>query len=300
MNRIGKLAVAVTVVFWSVGNLIVRSSTLTGPQVAFWRYLIAACLYSIFHLARVGPLRWSDMVKAAPTAIAISLEIVAFFIAIKQTSVANATVIGSLMPLLLFGVAMRRFAERVPLTVIAATVLSLIGVVAVVFGGPNGAELNVAGDAFAVLALVLFAAYFTFAKIARETMHSFTLQTHSLLIGIPIILAVTLIDSGELVVPSGDQWWPVFGLIAFPTTGHLLINWAHGHVSLTLSSLMTLGVPVLSIGGAAIFFNESISVVQGMGILVVLSVLSWAIVQTNKIRPDEQEEIVTEGTTAPA
>ena len=297
MNRIGKFAVALTVIFWSIGNLIVRSSTLTGPQVAFWRYVIAACLYSLYHVARVGPLRWSDTVKAAPTAIAISLEIVAFFIAIKQTTVANATVIGSLMPLLLFGVAMRRFSERVPLSVIAATLLSLVGVITVVFGSPTGAELNLAGDAFAVVALLLFAAYFTFAKIARETMASFTLQTHSLLIGIPIILAVTLIDSGELVIPAGDQWWPVFGLIAFPTTGHLLINWAHGHVSLTLSSLMTLGVPVLSIGGAAIFFGESISLVQGLGILVVLLVLSWAIVQTNKIRPEENE---TQGTTAPA
>lgn len=298
MNRIGKLAVAVTVVFWSIGNLIVRWSTLTGPQVAFWRYLIAATLYSLFHMVRVGPLKWSDTVKAAPTAIAISLEIVAFFIAIKQTTVANATVIGALMPLLLFGVAMRRFSERVPLSVIAATILSLLAVVAVVFGGANGAELNLRGDAFAVVALLLFAAYFTFAKIARETMDSFTLQTHSLLLGTPIILVVTLIDSGSLVVPSGDQWWPVFGLIAFPTTGHLLINWAHGHVSLTLSSLMTLGVPVLSIGGAAIFFNESISLVQGLGILVVLIVLSWAIVQTNKIRPDEESE--TAGTTTAA
>ncbi len=297
MNRIGKFAVALTVVFWSIGNLIVRSSTLTGPQVAFWRYLIAAGLYSLYHVARVGPLRWSDTVKAAPTAIAISLEILAFFIAIKQTTVANATVIGSLMPLLLFGVAMRRFSERVPLSVVAATLLSLVGVVAVVFGGSTGAELNLTGDAYAVVALLLFAAYFTFAKIARETMDSFTLQTHSLLIGIPVILAVTLVDSGELVVPVGDQWWPVFGLIAFPTTGHLLINWAHGHVSLTLSSLMTLGVPVLSIGGAAIFFGESISLVQGCGILVVLLVLSWAIVQTNKIRPEENE---TEGTTVPA
>lgn len=285
MNGLGKVAVATTVVFWSIGNLIVRSSSLTGPQVAFWRYLFAALLYAIAHRIWVGPIRWEDTVRAAPTAVAITLEILAFFIAIKQTTIANATVIGALMPLLLFGVATRRFSERIPVAVIAATAVSLVGVVAVLFGGGDGAELNLGGDALAVVALLLFAAYFTFAKIAREQMSAVTLQLHTLLIGTPIILVLTILDSGRLVVPSGTQWWPVVGLIAFPTTGHLLINWAHKHVSLTLSSLMTLGVPVLSIAGAALFFDETLSGLQIAGIGVVLSVLAWAIVQTNRIRP---------------
>jgi len=286
MNRIGRATVAVSVVFWSIGNLIVRDSALSGPQIAFWRYLLAAIGYAVVHRAVVGPLRWADMKQAAPTAIAISLEVVVFFVAIKETSVANVTVIGALMPVILFGVATRRFSEQIPLGVIVATVLSLFGVVAVVFGATDGAELRVAGDLLAVLALLLFAAYFVFAKVARESMSAFTLQTHSLIIGVPILFVVTVVDSGGLVQPVDREWLHVFGLIAFPTTGHLLINWAHGHVSLTLTSLMTLGVPVLSILGARVFFDETLSVVQTAGIALVLLVLSWAIIQTNRIRPE--------------
>lgn len=269
-----------------MGNLIVRDSPLTGPQIAFWRYLLAAIGYAVIHRAVVGPLRWADMKKAAPTAIAISLEIVVFFVAIKQTSVANVTVIGSLTPLILFVVATKRFSEQIPLGVIIATGLSLCGVVAVVFGGVDGAELRAAGDLLAVLALLLMAAYFIFAKIARESMPSFTLQTHSLIIGVPILLAVTVVDSGGLVEPIGREWLHVVGLVVFPTTGHLLINWAHGHVSLTLTTLMTLGVPVLSILGARIFFDETLSVIQTGGIALVLAVLGWAIVQTNRIQAE--------------
>jgi drug/metabolite transporter (DMT)-like permease len=286
MNRLGKVVVALTVVLWSTGNLIVRDSPLTGPQIAFWRYLLAAIGYAAIHRAAVGPIRWTDMKKAAPTAIAISLEVVVFFVAIKRTTIANVTVIGALMPLLLFGVATKRFAERIPLRVIVATLVALLGVAAVVFGGPGGAEVQLGGDALAVVALLLFAAYFTFAKIARETMSAFTLQTHSLLIGVPIVFVVTVIDSRGLTVPRGGEWWHVAGLIAFPTTGHLLINWAHAHVSLTLSSLMTLGVPVLSILGAAVFFDETLVAPQVAGISLVLVVLGWAIVQTNRIRPE--------------
>lgn len=286
MNRLGKAAVALTVVFWSAGNLIVRDSPLTGPQIAFWRYVLAAIIYSAVHRAIVGPFRIADMKRAAPTAIAIALEIVLFFVALKQTTVANATVIGALMPLLLFGVATRRFSERIPLGVIVATGLALFGVAAVVFGAAGGAELQLGGDALAVGALILFAAYFTFAKIARESMPAFTLQWHSLLIGVPILLVVTVVDSGELYVPQGAEWVHVLGLVVFPSTGHLLINWAHEYVSLTLSSLMTLGVPVLSIVGAGVFFDETLAAIQVAGTIVVLIVLSWAIVQTNRIRPE--------------
>ncbi len=286
MNRLGKIAVATTVVFWSFGNLIVRDTSLTGPQIAFWRYLLAAGAYSVAHLAIVGPIRMADARRAAPTALAITAEIIVFFIALKETTVANATVIGALMPLLLFGVATRRFSERIPLEVILATVIALGGVAAVVFGSSDAAAWSPLGDALAVVALLLFAAYFVFAKTARNSMPSFTLQTHTLLLGIPLLLVVTVIDSGGLYAPVGDEWLSVLGLILFPTTGHLLINWAHAHVSLTLTSLMTLGVPALSALGAAMFFDERLGAVQVVGMAIVLVVLGWSIVQTNRIRPE--------------
>ena len=288
MRTRGIVAVATTIVFWSAGNLIVRDSPLTGPQIAFWRYLIAGVGYAILHRRLIGPLTWRDARRSLPTALAITIEIVVFFIALKETTVANATVIGALMPLLLFGVAARRFSERIPAGVVAATLLALLGVAAVVFGA-DAATWNPRGDLLAVLALGLFAAYFALAKAAREQVSSFTLQTHTLLLGTPLLLGLTIVDSGGLHVPVGAEWMHVFGLILFPTTGHLLINWAHAHVSLTLTSMMTLGVPVLSTLGAAVFFDESLGPVQLAGVALVLTILSSAILETGRLRRVESE-----------
>lgn len=286
MRTRGITAVATAIVFWSAGNLIVRDSPLTGPQIAFWRYLIAGLGYAVLHRRLIGPLTWRDARRSLPTALAITIEIVVFFVALKETTVANATVIGALMPLLLFGVAARRFSERIPAGVVVATMLALVGVAAVVFGA-DAATWNPRGDLLAVLALGLFAAYFALAKAAREHVSSFTLQAHTLLLGTPLLLAVTVIDSGGLHVPVGAEWLHVFGLILFPTTGHLLINWAHAHVSLTLTSLMTLGVPVLSSVGAALFFAEHLGPVQMAGVAVVLVILCYAIVETGRLRRAE-------------
>lgn len=288
-NQLGRTAVVFTVVFWSIGNLIVRGTELTGPQIAFWRYLFAAVLYAIGHAAFVGPLTWNDFRTAAPMGVVLAIEIVFFFIAIKQTTVANVTVIGALTPLLLFGVAARRFKERVSVRVVGATLLALAGVVAVVFGSSTGARWSPAGDALAVGALIFFAAYFALGKVARETLSGITLQTHSLIAGVPVLAVVLLVDSRGLPAPSGGQWWFVFGLIVFPSTGHLLLNWAHAHVSLTLVSLMTLGVPVLSILGAAVLFSESLVFIQGVGILVVLAVLCFAIIETSRLNRETRD-----------
>lgn len=166
------------------------------------------------------------------------------------------------MPLLLFGVAARRFGERISYRVIAATVLAHLGVFAVVFGSSSGTTWDPVGDGLAVVALVLFSAYFTLGKIARSSLSGITLQTHSLIAGTPVLLAVLVLDSGGAPVPSSGQWIYVMGLIVFPSTGHLLINWAHEHVTLTLLSLMTLGVPVLSVIGASVFFDETVVAIQ--------------------------------------
>lgn len=285
LARLGKLAVLTAVVFWAIGNLIVRGTELTGPQIGFWRYLIAAVLYAVGHSVFIGPLRWADFRVAAPVGITLALEIAAFFVAIKDTTIANVTVIGSLVPLLLFGVAARRFNERISMRIIVSTGLALVGVAAVVFGADGRAEWNPVGDTLAVVALLLFAAYFAFGKIARESISGITLQTHSLLAGLPVLLVVLVADSGGVPVPAGTQWWYVVGLVALPGTGHFLIAWAHEHVSLTLLSLMTLGVPVLSVLGARILFDETISVIQVVGIATVLVVLVFAIIETSRISP---------------
>ena len=43
------------------------------------------------------------------------------------------------------------------------------------------------------------------------------------------------------------------------------MNWAHLHVSLSLAGLLMLAIPVLSAGGAWIFLDQNISLLQVIG-----------------------------------
>ncbi len=288
MQKWGRVAVIGGVTCWSVGNLIVRDTTLDGPQAALWRYVIGAVLYSTVYRIAVGPLRWSHAVTAAPAAVAIAIEIALFFTAIQRTTVANVTVIASLLPLLLMGVAVRRYKESIPPLVVAATAAGVAGVAAVVLGSSSSVRWSTSGDLLAVAALVFFAAYFLAAKEARAGLSAFALQTYSMIIGIPVLVGACLVLGADLAAPVGSAWLHPIGLVAVPSTGHLLINWAHRHVTLTFTSLMTLSVPVLSAGGAWAVFGEELNVTQVAGMVVVLVVLAVVVVEGERGRFRDQ------------
>ena len=284
VQRWGRVAVMVGVTTWAIGNLIVRDTELQGPRLALWRYIIAAVLYTGWHLWRVGPLSMSDARIAAPAAVAITLEIALFFTAIQRTTVANVTVIGSLVPLLLAGIAVRRYGERIPPAVVVASIIGLAGVAAVVYGSTAAVGWSLGGDALAVIALLFFAAYFVLGKEARRSLAAISLQTYTMLIGVPVLVVVCLLTIGTVAPPPADQWVYPIGLVALPTTGHLLVNWAHQHVTLTFTSLMTLAVPVLSAIGAWLAFREALTTMQVAGMAVVLTVLAFVVVEGERGR----------------
>ena len=51
------------------------------------------------------------------------------------------------------------------------------------------------------------------------------------------------------------------------------MNWAHLHVSLSLAGLLMLAIPVLSAGGAWVFLDQSVSILQVVGGAVVIFAL---------------------------
>jgi drug/metabolite transporter (DMT)-like permease len=59
--------------------------------------------------------------------------------------------------------------------------------------------------------------------------------------------------------------------------GHLLINWAHAHVSIMATSLLTLLTPLVAMAGAALLLDEPVVAVQVVGLVVVLGSLAMVV-----------------------
>lgn len=291
-ERTGLFAATVAMICWSAGNVMVRQVPMPGLQIAFWRILLGAVVYAAAVRLSGRRLTWAHIRRTIPTAVAISLEIAFFFVAIKATTVANATVIGSLVPLLLMGVASRRFGEIVTRFLVGATLVSLCGVALVMYGSSSEDTWSLRGDLLSVVALVFFAAYFALGKSARAHVPALEFQAAIWIIGSVVLFPVAVVDAGGIDVPNWSNWWWLVGLLLVPGSGHLLMNWAHPRVKLTITSMLTLGVPVITTIGGVLFLDEAVDVLQVVGIATVLAVLAEVIRREARLQSIERASTV--------
>ncbi len=272
-DRLGLGAAIFAVVFWSAGNLIVRGVDMSGLQIAFWRMGLGAVVYWAVLTATGRRLAFEQLKRSAPAGLAIGAEIAIFFVAIKATTVANATLIGALQPIVLLVFGARRFGERVPRWVIGLSLVALGGVALVMYGSTDLPVWSPRGDVLAFASMLLFAAYYMLAKRARTDVPAFEFQTAVWIWGTLLVMPAALIEAGGVAVPSPEHWLWLAILLAIPGTGHLLMNWAHSRIQLSSAAVLSLGIPILSVVGAAIFLDEPVGGWQIPGIAIVVLTL---------------------------
>jgi drug/metabolite transporter (DMT)-like permease len=164
---------------------------------------------------------------------------------------------------------------------VACAVIATIGVARVAFGAAKSGEGSGLGDVMAVAALFAWAWYFIASKQARRHLDTLEYLTVVMIGGVPIVGVLALV-TGAFSEPGNqldltNLWW-VLLVVFLPGSGHLLINWAHNSTTITLSSLLTLLMPVVSTALAALWLDEQVTAIQVVGIAVVLAALAIVIV----------------------
>ena len=89
-----------------------------------------------------------------------------------------------------------------------------------------------------------------------------------------IVVPWSLLTAHDLDAIQGADWLLLLGLILIPgMVGHGLMTWAHHYVDVTVTSMMTLANPVVSIVGAWILYDQELAPEQMAGGVVVLVAL---------------------------
>lgn len=273
----GVLATTVAVTLMGIGSVIAKASDIAGPVLAFHRSWLAAVLYVGLFLAFGGRMSLVALRVAAPGGLVFGIQLALFFSAIQLTTVANATMLIALQPVAILLFFSKRFGEVVTRREIVLSVVALIGVALVVFGSTNSPSWSPRGDVLALGALGSWTLYFVNSKKARQTLGAVEYQGLSLLFSSLIMLPVAVVFSGTLDPGPGKSWW-VLAMVATPGTGHLLLNWAHARVPITMVSLLTLFSPVVAVGVAALALDgESVNLVQITGMAAVLGALAMLV-----------------------
>ncbi|MBV8297620.1 MAG: DMT family transporter, partial [Acidimicrobiia bacterium] len=179
------------------------------------------------------------------------------------------------------------FGERVRAADVAWTAIALAGVGIVVFGSSTTPSWSAFGDLLAVACLFAWTAYFVFGKQARARLDAVEFVTAMSVVAFAVIAIVAVGSNHDLSVPDAGTWAVILGLgLGTGLIGHFLINWAHGHAPLVLTSMLTLLIPVVAMTGAAVFLDEQVVALQVVGTVIVLGALAVLVWRRQPTEPE--------------
>jgi drug/metabolite transporter (DMT)-like permease len=267
-------AVAITVVLWGLVSPLLKYASLSGPALGFYRlWLGVAILVLVLRASRatIGSSTWR---WGAIAGLIFGLNMLAFLVAVKMTTVANVTLIGALQPAIVLLVAGRWFGETVSRREITCVAVAIAGVAIVIVGSAGAPEWNPAGDAIAVGAVLAYTAYFLISKQARATVATLEYMTVVHLAAAVIMTPIALADPGDLVsFDLVDILIVLFFALVSGTAGQVVIGWAHKYVDISLSSLIMLGVPAVAAVTAWPLLGEALGPVQIVGGIITLAAI---------------------------
>lgn len=278
---LGYAAAGAALLFWGGQAVIAKGVKLDPLPLVFYRAWLAV-VWSVGVLYATGGRLSSGLLRRClPGGIAFGLDLVLFFTALKLTTVANASVIASLQPVLLVVAAPLVFKERVRLHELGLAAVAVAGVVLVVFGATGLPQWSGRGDLWAVATLFAWTGYFMASKKARAHVSAVEFTAGATLIAAVVVTPFAALSGQHWGPPTGVEWfWIAMMAVGPGWAGHYLMNWALGHVPIWFGGCVALASPVASAAMAAAFLGESVTLLQGLGMgvtvgsLVAMSVIS--------------------------
>jgi drug/metabolite transporter (DMT)-like permease len=246
--------------------------TQTSPAAAgFWRLAFALPLLAMMTQRAAGRIaRPSPLALAAGAAFALDLGF--WHYGIKYTSVANATVLSNLTPVVVTAFAwifLRQRPRGLFLLAVAVAVLGAWLMASHRLGAP-GVNPPL-GDALSATTALWYALYLLAIGEGRKRETASALMFWSSAVGAPLVLAGAVV-LGERIVPLGPAGWAAcIALGVMHVAGQGSIAWAMGRLPTATASVVVLVQPIVAGVLGWLLFAEVLGPVQSLGAAVTLA-----------------------------
>ncbi|WP_332638618.1 DMT family transporter [Brevundimonas sp.] len=205
------------------------------------------------------------------------LDLAFWHYSIAFTSVANATTLTNLTPVVVTLVGWWMFRDRPKALFLVALAAAIAGAVTMSLGADGGQGSNPPlGDAFAAVTALWYAGYFIAVKAARGRHSAGRVMLWSTAIAAPGLLLAAL-ALGEQVLPgSWGGWAACAGLGLMHVAGQGGVAWSLGRLPAALTAVTVLIQPVVAALLGWLIFAETLTPVQAVGGAVVLGAIVLA------------------------
>ncbi len=270
----------VAVVAWAASGVIAKAIDLPSLVVVVYRFWLSSLVF-VGYLTLVGirrgqvQLTWRKLRIALPGGLGLAGDVAFFFSAVKLTTVANATIVIALQPLLMMYLGTKLLGERVRAAQIVWSFVALCGVGVLVFGSSGLPEWSLTGDLLSAGALVAWTAYLFFSKATGDRLTPLEYTAATGLITAVVNTPLVFVFGQEMSWPDERSWILLGAMVLGSGMGaHLLMNWSIQRIPVWFgSTMLSMLIPACAAAMAWIFLGERMNAVQVVGILVTLGAL---------------------------
>lgn len=215
----------------------------------------------------LSPLEWGLLLLAG---LISGVDLCLWGLALTQTSVANAAVLGNLAPLFTTLGLWLIWKKQFDLRFLVGLLLALGGAFTI---GVEDFQLipeHVQGDAIALLSAVFFSAYLLTLERLRVRLSATTVLLVCSAVASGVSATISLCFEDQFFPVSGQGWLAVLGLgLVSQTIGHGLVTYSLNKLSSGLVAITFLLEPAIAALGAWVLFSETLSLLNGLGFLLV-------------------------------
>ena len=271
---------AITAVFaWGIGPIFNKTMSVDPSAIVFYRMVVGAPLMILMAYLTGGGLSIDLLKRAALPGVLFASSMITGFASVKMTSIANATLITTVQPVLVVFVAPKMFGEKLRPRQILYSVFALAGVLIVVLAAASTSGAHLSGDLLAVANVVIWTSYFVLSKKRRLAgIHSWSFLAAVFTWSAIVVIPYGFIVSHDLGAMTHADWGRIVAMSVGPgIVGHGLMTWAQSHVDVTLLSLLGLMSPVISTALAWLILGQNLTIPQSCGAVVVLVSLGYLV-----------------------
>lgn len=266
--------------------ILVRLSDAGPAAIGFWRVTFALPLLALMTLKTNGGVGVPSKF-ALIAGLAFAADLAFWHYSIHFTSVANATVLTNLTPVVVTIVAWVFLKQRPANLFLLAVGLAVAGawmMAAARGAGAPGANPPL-GDALAVFTAGWYALYLLAVAAARKSSGATRLMFWSSLASAPALLVAAVLLGEDLTPATLGGWAAVVGLGLMHVTGQGSIAWALGRLPAATASVVVLIQPVVAAILGWLLFGEAMTPLQTAGGVIALIGVVLAQVASRQRKP---------------
>ncbi|MCC7377537.1 MAG: DMT family transporter [Verrucomicrobiales bacterium] len=252
----------------------VRWSDVGSASTAFWRLALALPVLGLW-AAKERPGAASPPTRVLPwilgAGVCFALDLSAWHLSIRMTTVANATLLGNLAPIFVTLGAWVFFSERAGSGFLVGMAAALLGAALLTGARPGIDPARMRGDLLGVATAVFYGAYQLCVARLRRGLSTGRLLFGSSLASTPALALIAWIFHEKFLPETANGWWVLAGLsLTAHVLGQGLITYGFAHLPAGLSSLTLLVQPLVATLAGWWLFHETLGPFQiGGGILLL-------------------------------